>query len=82
MQVKNYLNSYRASRANKFIVYFQNFTNTYDNKEKEKRNTTLSLLLINLSTGWQSITKSFMETVDSMSSLAIHRMFQWRIYHT
>jgi hypothetical protein len=29
-QVKNYLSSYRASRANKFIAYFQNFTNTYD----------------------------------------------------
>ena len=29
-QVKNYFNSYKAKRANKFIVYFQNFTNTYD----------------------------------------------------
>ena len=29
-QVKDYLNSYRAERANKFIVYFQNFSNTYD----------------------------------------------------
>lgn len=29
-QVKTYLNSYRGERANKFIVYFQNFTNTYD----------------------------------------------------
>lgn len=29
-QVKNYLNSYRATRANKFIAYFQSFTNTYD----------------------------------------------------
>lgn len=29
-QVKLYLNSYKAERANKFIVYFQNFTNTYD----------------------------------------------------
>src|SRR5699024_6491932 len=28
-QVKNHLNSYRGLRANKFIVYFQNFTNTY-----------------------------------------------------
>ena len=28
-QVKNYFNSYKAKRANKFIVYFQNFTNTY-----------------------------------------------------
>lgn len=29
-QVKNYFNSYKAERANKFIAYFQNFTNTYD----------------------------------------------------
>ncbi|MBP3707728.1 MAG: TIGR01212 family radical SAM protein [Clostridia bacterium] len=28
-QVQNYLASYRGKRANKFIVYFQNFTNTY-----------------------------------------------------
>ena len=27
-QVKNYFNSYKAQRANKFIAYFQNFTNT------------------------------------------------------
>ena len=29
-QVTNFLNSYRGKRANKFIAYFQNFTNTYD----------------------------------------------------
>jgi len=29
-QVKNYFSSYKAQRANKFICYFQNFTNTYD----------------------------------------------------
>ena len=29
-QIVNYFNSYRANRANKFIVYFQNYTNTYD----------------------------------------------------
>lgn len=28
-QVINHLNSYRGQRANKFIAYFQNFTNTY-----------------------------------------------------
>ena len=28
-QVKNFLISYKGKRANKFIVYFQNFTNTY-----------------------------------------------------
>ena len=29
-QVLNYFSSYKANRANKFIAYFQNFTNTYD----------------------------------------------------
>jgi len=29
-QVQNYFLSYKAQRANKFIAYFQNFTNTYD----------------------------------------------------
>lgn len=33
IQVKNFLESYRGLRANKFIVYFQNFTNTYDKLE-------------------------------------------------
>lgn len=29
-QVRHYFTTYRAQRANKFIAYFQNFTNTYD----------------------------------------------------
>ena len=29
LQIENYFNSYRSKRANKFISYFQNFTNTY-----------------------------------------------------
>lgn len=33
MQVKSFLDSYRGTRANKFIVYFQNFSNTYDTLE-------------------------------------------------
>lgn len=32
-QVENHLNSYKAERADKFIAYFQNFSNTYDNVE-------------------------------------------------
>ncbi len=30
-QVETFLKSYKGKRANKFIVYFQNFSNTYDN---------------------------------------------------
>lgn len=35
-QVINYFNSYRSKRANKFIAYFQNFTNTYDSVQNLK----------------------------------------------
>ena len=35
-QIKNYFKSYKAERANKFIAYFQNFTNTYDSVENLK----------------------------------------------
>ena len=35
-QVRSYFESYKSERANKFIVYFQNFTNTYDTIENLK----------------------------------------------
>ena len=35
-QINSFLNSYRGERANKFIVYFQNFSNTYDSLENLK----------------------------------------------
>ena len=35
-QIQNHLASYRGERANKFIAYFQNFTNTYDSLENLK----------------------------------------------
>ena len=35
-QVNNHLNSYRGVRANKFIAYFQNYTNTYDSLDNLK----------------------------------------------
>ncbi len=43
-QVTNFLSSYRGKRANKFIVYFQNFTNTYDTPQhlKEKYDAALT----------------------------------------
>ena len=42
-QVEEYFKSYKSERANKFIIYFQNFTNTYDSTEnlKEKYNAAL-----------------------------------------
>ena len=36
-QVRNHLNSYKAERADKFIAYFQNFSNTYDKAEQLKK---------------------------------------------
>lgn len=35
-QVQDYFRSYKACRANKFIAYFQNFTNTYDSLKNLK----------------------------------------------
>ena len=35
-QISAFLNSYRGERANKFICYFQNYTNTYDSIENLK----------------------------------------------
>ncbi len=36
-QIENHLKSYRGQRAEKFIVYFQNFTNTYDSPENLRK---------------------------------------------
>ena len=36
-QIIAFLNSYRGQRANKFIVYFQNFSNTYDTVDNLKK---------------------------------------------
>ena len=36
IQIENHFKSYRAKRANKFIAYFQNYTNTYDSLENLK----------------------------------------------
>ena len=42
--MKNYFASYKANRANKFIAYFQNFTNTYDSVENLKKKYDSSLI--------------------------------------
>ena len=36
-QVENFLSSYKGTRANKFIVYFQNFSNTYAKVEELRK---------------------------------------------
>lgn len=37
LQIQKHFQSYKAHRANKFIAYFQNFTNTYDSLENLKQ---------------------------------------------
>lgn len=43
-QVTNHLNSYKGTRANKFIAYFQNFSNTYDTVENLKNKYNAALI--------------------------------------
>ena len=52
-QIVNYFNSYRANRANKFIVYFQNYTNTYDTID-------------NLKEKYESLSKNYKEEQDKL----------------
>ena len=71
-QVKNYLNSYKADRANKFIVYFQNFTNTYDTLAslKEKYDSALiddRIVGIAISTRPDCITEDIVKLIKSYS---------------
>ena len=51
-QVEDYFKSPRSNRANKFIVYFQNFSNTYDsidNLKKRYDSSLINLKIIGLS---------------------------------
>ncbi len=72
MQVKNYFNSYKATRANKFIAYFQNFTNTYDNIRnlKEKYDSALiddRIVAIAISTRPDCINEDIIKLLKSYS---------------
>ena len=69
-QVNNFLNSYRGMRANKFIVYFQNFTNTYDSLEnlKEKYDAALvsdKIVGISIATRPDCITEDIAKLIAS-----------------
>lgn len=69
-QVQNYFNSYKANRANKFIVYFQNFTNTYDSIEnlKKKYNSALiddRIVGISIGTRPDCITENIVKLLKS-----------------
>lgn len=69
-QVNNFLNSYRGMRANKFIVYFQNFTNTHDSLEnlKEKYDAALvsdKIVGISIATRPDCITEDIAKLIAS-----------------
>lgn len=42
-QINGFLNSYRGERAEKFLVYFQSFSNTYDSVENLKKKYDIAL---------------------------------------
>jgi radical SAM protein (TIGR01212 family) len=56
-QVTGFLDSYRGERANKFIVYFQSFTNTYDSIENLKVKYDTALACSNKIVGLQVATR-------------------------
>ena len=72
-QVEEYLKSYKANRANKFIVYFQNFTNTYDEVEilKQKYDSSLiddRIVGIDIATRPDCINKEICELLKSYTN--------------
>lgn len=71
-QIENYFKSYKSERANKFIVYFQNFTNTYDTLEnlKKKYNSALiddRIVGIDIATRPDCITEEIAKLIHSYS---------------
>lgn len=72
-QVQNYFKSYKASRANKFIVYFQNYTNTYADVKtlKERYDAALideRIVALAIATRPDCITEEIAQLLQSYSS--------------
>lgn len=71
-QVESYFSSYKCKRANKFIAYFQNFTNTYDtiNNLKKKYNSALiddRIVALAIATRPDCITEEIVKLLKSFS---------------
>lgn len=71
-QVSSCLNGYKSTRANKFIAYFQNFTNTYDKLENLKLKYDASLIddrivALAISTRPDCITEDIAKLIKSYS---------------
>ena len=78
VQVQNYFQSYKSTRANKFIAYFQNFTNTYDNIKnlKQKYNSALiddRIIALAISTRPDCITEEIVKLISSYSK----KLYVW-----
>ena len=71
-QINSFLNSYRGQRANKFIVYFQNFSNTYDTLENLKQKYD-SALIDNRIVGLQIATRPDCINEDIVKLLASYK---------
>jgi radical SAM protein (TIGR01212 family) len=56
-QIEGFLSSYRGDRANKFIVYFQSFTNTYDSLDNLKQKYDVALSTSDKIVGLQVATR-------------------------
>lgn len=69
-QITNFLNSYRGKRANKFIAYFQNFTNTYDTLKNLKNKYDIALNTSNKIVGLSIATRPDCITEDIAKLLA------------
>ena len=72
-QIKNYFLSYKSSRANKFIAYFQNFTNTYDSIENLKKKYDSALIdnrivALAIATRPDCITEEIVKLLDSYTT--------------
>lgn len=72
-QVTEYLSSYKSKRANKFIIYFQNFTNTYDTIEnlQSKYNSALiddRIVGLQIATRPDCITEDVVKLLKSFTS--------------
>ena len=73
-QITNYFESYRATRANKFIVYFQNFTNTYSDRLEHLKEVYDSSLIddrivgIQIATRPDCITEEIVKLISSYSN--------------
>lgn len=72
-QVTGFLNSYRGERANKFIVYFQSFTNTYDTCETLKRKYDIALSCSEKIVGLQVATRPDCIDEDIVKLLASYK---------